>query len=159
MQDFERRISAAQGYSELGMPREALTELDGLDARTRDRPEILEMRLLILVQEKRWKPALAAGRRLCKAAPENGAGFIHVAFCLHELGRTDEAKTTLLAGPASLMDEPTYHYNLACYECALGNLESAQAHLETSFGMDAKFRDFAQADPDLLPLRGGREGF
>ena len=43
-------------------------------------------------------------------------------------------------------------YNLACYECVLGNLESAQAHLETSFALDKKFRSFAKTDPDLKLL-------
>lgn len=135
------------------MLREALAELDALEAETRERPEILEMRLLILMQARKWKEALSISRRLCKLAPDSSAGFVHTAFCLHELGRTEDAKAILLSGPVSLSNEPTYHYNLACYECALGHLESARAHLETSFSMDKKFRDFARHDPDLEPLR------
>ncbi len=146
-------MSAAQGYSELGMHREALAELNALDESAQEQPEILEMRLLILMHAKKWKEALAISRRLCKSAPESHAGFVHAAFCLHELGKTDEAKTVLLGGPASLSNEPTYHYNLACYECALGNLEAARAHLDVSFSMDKKFREFARTDPDLAPLR------
>ncbi len=154
MEDFERRIQAAQGYSELGMTNDALEELDGVAPPFCERPEFLEMRLLILLHARRWKEALAAARRLCKVVPGFSAGYIHTAFCLHELGRTSEAKALLLSGPPSLLEEPTYHYNLACYECALGNLESAQAHLETTFAMDRKFRDFARTDPDLAKLRG-----
>ena len=153
MQDFERKVSAAQGYSELGMHREALLELDALAAAERERPEILEMRLLILMHAKRWKEALAISRRLCLIAPESSAGFVHAAFCLHELGRTEEARDLLLSGPAILADEPTYHYNLACYECALGHLEVAREHLERSFAMDKKYREFAASDPDLAALR------
>jgi hypothetical protein len=43
--------------------------------------------------------------------------------------------------------------NLACYECALGNLGRACAHLDRSFQLDKKFRDFARGDPDLAALR------
>lgn len=153
MEDFERKIQAAQGYSELGMTDEALEELDSIAPPHCERPDFMEMRLLILLHAHRWKEALTAARKLCKAAPASSAGYIHSAFCLHELGRTEEAKSLLLSGPPALLDEPTYHYNLACYECALDNLESAQAHLETTFAMDRKFREFAKTDPDLVKLR------
>lgn len=135
------------------MPDEALEELAALDPAERDRADILEMRLLILMHARRWKEALTAARKLMKLVPDATGGFVHTAFCLHELGRTTEAKAVLLSGPASLAEDATYHYNLACYECALGNIESAQAHLETSFAMDKKFREFAKIDPDLAALR------
>lgn len=153
MEDFERKIQAAQGYSELGMYEDALAELDAIEAAVRERPEILELRVLILMHGRQWGKALAASRKLCDIRPEATVGYIHTAFCLHELGRPDEAKATLLCGPAALLDEPIYHYNLACYECVLGNLESAQAHLETSFSLDKKFRELAKTDPDLKALR------
>lgn len=153
MEDFERKISAAQGYSELGMVEEALAEIDAIRAGHAERADVLETRLLILMRGKRWKDALAVSRKLCKAAPETPVGFIHTAFCLHELGRTREAKNVLVEGPPSLLKEPTYHYNLACYEAKLGNFAEAHAHLETSFSLDRKFREFAKTDPDIEPIR------
>jgi len=153
MEDFEKIIQAAQGYTELGMHDDALTELDSLVAAVRNRPDVLELRILILMHAKKWDEALASSRELCKLRPEATIGYIHAAFCLHELKRSGEAKSVLLSGPAELLDEPTYHYNLACYECALGNLESAQAHLETSISLDKKFRVFAKTDPDLKALK------
>jgi len=152
VEDFEKIIQAAQGYTELGMHADALAELDSLIPAVRDRPDVLELRILILMHAKKWGKALAASRTLCELRPEATVGYIHTAFCLHELGRSSEAKSVLLSGPAALLDEPTYHYNLACYECVLGNLESAQAHLETSFALDKKFRAFAKNDPDLKAL-------
>lgn len=153
MEDFERRLLAAQGYCELSMHDDALTELDALDAEWRARPEALEMRTLVLMQAKRWKEASQSSQRLCKAAPESGAGWVHLAFCLHEMGYSAEARATLLAGPASLKQEPVFFYNLACYECQLGNLDGARTLLEKSFEMDKKYREFARTDPDLAPLR------
>jgi hypothetical protein len=38
-------------------------------------------------------------RALRPAADQTG-GYIHAAFCLHEMGRTDEAREVLLGGPA-----------------------------------------------------------
>jgi hypothetical protein len=51
-----------------------------------------------------------------------------------------------------LHDEPTFHYNLACYECRLGHLDLARIHLEKSIELDKNFREFAKSDPDLAPL-------
>ena len=152
MEEYEKIIEAAQGYSELGMPAEALAELDSLQPSVRNRPDLLELRILILMQAKKWRAALTASREFCERRPRDTIGFIHTAFCLHELGRSNEAKSVLLSGPAALIDEPTYHYNLACYECVLGNLETAQAHLETSIFLDKNLRHFAKNDPDLKAL-------
>ena len=132
---------------------DALKELDALPEVLREHPQVLEMRLLVLMQQKDWKDAFAVSKDLCKAAPNAPIAYIHAAFCLHELGRTDEAKMTLLNGPISLRENPTYHYNLACYECVLGDLDSARSHLEQSFTLDKKFREFAKTDPDLKPLK------
>ena len=150
---YERALRAAQGYWELGMPEDALVELTGIDPSHQDRAEVLEMRLVVLMHQKRWHEALGIARHICEATPMAAPSFIHYAFCLHELGETEEARRTLLDGPKSLLKEPTYHYNMACYECALGNLEAARIHLEASLLMDERFREFAKYDPDLQALR------
>lgn len=153
IEGHERTLLAAQGYSELGMFDDAVAELDSLPEETARNSTVIELRTVILMQAKRWKSALAAGRDLCRAEPTKTSGFIHTAFCLHELGRTEEARDVLLAGPEALHAEPTFHYNLACYECALGHLDLARMHLEKSFELDKKMRDYAATDPDLAALR------
>lgn len=149
----ERTILAAQGYSELGMFDDAIAELDTLPDETDDDSTVVELRTVIFMQAKRWQPALEMSRELCRLEPLKSSGYIHEAFCLHELGHTGDARDVLLAGPEALHAEPTFHYNLACYECALGNFDLARLHLEKSFQLDKKMRDFAKTDPDLAPLR------
>ena len=153
LEGHERTLLAAQGYSELSMFDDALAELDSLPEEVAKSAPVVELRTVILMQAKRWKPALTASRELCRAEPKKTSGFIHAAFCLHELGRTADARDVLLTGPDTLHAEPTFHYNLACYECALGHLELARMHLEKSIELDKKFRDFAKVDPDLAALR------
>ena len=150
----DRTLQAAQGYFELGMMDESLAELDTLPAGLQEGAAVLQMRLFIHMHEKRWAQALEISRTICRVQPEETLGFIHAAFCLHELRRTAEAKTFLLGGPAALLNEATYHYNLGCYDAVLGNIEEAQAHLRTSFRLDDKFREYARTDPDLKPVWG-----
>ncbi len=153
--DEQRTLLAAQGYCELGMFEDALNELDSLPEEVRGSPSTIELRVVILMQAKRWKNALTASRELCRKDPLRPTGFIHAAYCLHELGRSADARDFLLNGPDSLHREPTFHYNLACYECQLGQLDVARAHLEKSIELDKQFRDFAKTDPDLAALRKG----
>jgi predicted Zn-dependent protease len=151
--DFERRFRAACGYAELDMDRESLAELNQIGREFQNRPEVLQLRLHHLMRRKSWCRALVVSRKLCRVAPHCCAGFLHAGFCLHELGRTAEAKKLLLKGPAALREEPIYYYNMGCYEALLGNVKNAQHHLERSFEMDASFREIARRDPDLKSVQ------
>ncbi len=151
---FERSLLSAQGYIELEMIDEASREIDAIPPKDQLREEVQQMRLFVEMRAKRWARALSVCARLRAASPECVTGYIHAAFCLHEMGRTLEAKQLLIEGPSSLSQEPTYHYNLGCYDAMLGNLDEAARHLETSFRMDGKFREIAKYDPDLKAVHG-----
>jgi len=153
MATLEKVLLAAQGYSELGMHDDALAELDSLPEEEQHEYTVVEARTQVHIGAKKWEPALATAVVLCKEDPVRPTGFIHAAFCLHELGRTEEARNLLLEGPLTLHREPTFHYNMACYECRLGQLDVARAHLEKSFQLDKHFRQLAKSDPDLVALR------
>ncbi|MEX1118115.1 MAG: hypothetical protein WEB60_04905 [Terrimicrobiaceae bacterium] len=149
----ERILLAAQGYLELDMPGEALRELDSLPAEDRQRESVLQLKLFVLMRSRQWQPALDVCEAMRSATPEIVTGYIHGAFCLHEMGRTAEARKLLLAAPSHLQEEPTYHYNLGCYAAVLGDVDEARRHLTASFGLDKKFREIARLDPDLQSVK------
>ncbi len=153
MDPHERSILAAQGYLELGMFADVWRELQALPAALRDRPEVLELSTLTLMGERRWEEALRLARRLRAEQPDDPGGFIHEAYCLHELGRTREALETLLNGPASLRKKSVYFYNAACYRARLGELADAVKLLGKAFEMDGSLRRSARHDPDLVSLK------
>jgi predicted Zn-dependent protease len=148
----QKTLTAAQGYLELSMPREALAELARLSPEGAGSPPGLEMRIMILLKLQRWKTAATAARKLCRVLPERPAGFIHLAFCLHELGETVQARDVLRKAPPNVRKDATCCYNLACYEAVLGELDAARLHLAQSISIDKRFRDFARTDSDLAPL-------
>jgi tetratricopeptide (TPR) repeat protein len=149
----ERALLAAQGYLELGMVEEALFELASVPAGENTDADLTELRLHILMHGKRWDEALVAAEELLRISPQAVPGYIHGAFALHELGRTAQARDLLLKGPPLLRQNPTFHYNIGCYEAVLGNRESALQSLRESFALDETYRDFAQRDPDLEGIR------
>ena len=135
------------------MFRDVWRELHGLPAKQLARVDVLEILALSLMGEGRWDEALEVARRLRDTDPTEPGGFIHEAYCLHELGRTKEALDTLMAGPQSLQEKPVFFYNAACYRARLGDLQGALAMLRKSFEMDANLRLSARRDPDLANVR------
>jgi predicted Zn-dependent protease len=152
VEEYQRTLVAAQGYCELQMYDEALEELASLPPEVHGEAVVVEMHLVTLMQAKRWEAALEYGRKMCELRPEAGAGFIHLAFCLHELGLTGQAKAWLMSGPPSIRKEANYFYNLACYECVLGNVDEARQLLAQSIALDPKYREFSKTDVDLRAL-------
>jgi predicted Zn-dependent protease len=144
---------AAQGYVELGMLEQAHAELDRLRAATQDKPEFLECRLFLYMQEKEWAKCVDVCQKLRHSAPLAATGYLQGAYCLHELGRTDEAREVLLTGPDELRAHSLFYYNLACYEAVLGEAEQARRHLRRAFEMEPDLRETAQEDRDLRSLR------
>lgn len=151
---LEHYINAAQGYLELGMTDEALSELERVPPDMRVHEDVVHLRIHILMRARRWAQALEACDALRVSHPDLGLAYIHGAFCLHELGRTADAVALLQDGPASLQREPVYFYNLGCYRAVLGDRVEAEKLLKTSFGMDGKFREIARHDPDLAGMDG-----
>ena len=157
MTEAERRIIAAQGYVELGLFDEARVELSPLPEEMHSRVDVIEITLLCLMGSHRWEEALALATRLCSQEPMEPGGFIHAAFCLHELGRTAEAVDVLSRGPATLRAKPVYYYNMGCYQACLGQLEKSLAYLRRAFEMDGELRQHARKDRDLDCLRSQLE--
>lgn len=134
------------------MVEEALAELSSFSGLFAQDPDIVELRLHILMQGERWDEALSSAEELLRITPDAVPAFIHGAFALHEMGRTSEARDLLLKGSPILKNDPTFHYNIGCYEAVLGNKEAALRSLQLSFSLDETYRDFAKEDPDLQLL-------
>jgi hypothetical protein len=49
--------------------------------------------------------------------------------------------------------EPTIQFNLGCYACQRGDLNSARTRVDRAIALDPKFSVLAATDPDLAPLR------
>jgi len=47
-----------------------------------------------------------------------------------------------------------FHFNLACYECQLGNLAEAKIRLQRAFELEARYRLRGLGDEDLEPFWG-----
>lgn len=146
---------AALGWLELGSSVEARQELALVTDAHRAHPDTLEVWWKIFAEEKNWPDALTAAEKIAATAPERVSGWIDQSYALHELGRTREAATRLAAVVEQFPDHYVIPYNLACYECRLGQREESLRWLRLAVqAADAKtIRALAEGDADLEPLR------
>jgi Flp pilus assembly protein TadD len=147
-------VRAAQGWMDLGNPREAAAELARLSPRALGYPEALEVRWRLCASQKQWNEALAIAGELVAAAPNNAAGWVDQSYALHELRRTAEARALLMPAANRFPEVCIIPYNLACYACGLGDLDEARRWLERAAQIRdrSEIRAMALEDADLEPL-------
>ncbi len=145
-------LNAASGWLELGLPDEALAELEALPLEDRGNRRALELKLSAQMENQSWNPASETARLLCLKAADEPEFFLRAAFCLHETGDTLAACNWLLRGPKSLFEMAIFHYNLACYLWTLGEANRARSHLRQAIAMDQSYLDAALSDRDLIGM-------
>jgi tetratricopeptide (TPR) repeat protein len=147
-------LQAAQGWLELGNHVEAGAELKQIRPRQLSHPDVLRLRWEICATARDWGTALDIASTLIEVEPEEALGWVHRSYALHEMKRTAEARENLLRVVDIFPTSATIRYNLACYECQLGQLKRAKQWLENAFrlGDAGKMKLAALADPDLKPL-------
>ena len=148
-----RQLSYAEGYLTLGLKKEAAKALAEIAEAEREATPVLAFRLGLHVECAQWKQAAQLGATLCEREPNVAAFWIQWAFSARRHAGIEQAKEILLRGLGLHPREAVFHFNLACYEAQLGNLDDARGLLETACHLDPAFTELAKTDPDLEPLR------
>ncbi len=152
---FLRHLIAAFAWLELSAPKEAWTELEEIAPEDRHRIEVVVLRMQILQTLKRRETGAILGQGALGHYPDCGALYLITAYCMRRHESLEAAKAVLLSGEHVLREEALWHFNLACYECQLGNIEPAKERLQETFRIDPKMRKQALEDEDLEPLWAG----
>ncbi len=148
-----RILTYAQGYLELSMFLDSLAELDTLPAAKSQLPEVLSVKLAIYQQSEQWDFMRSVAQKLVESIPDNPACLISLAYATRRTQSIAAARTILFKALEMHPEEALISYNLACYDCQLGDLPSAKIFLRVALRLDPKMRKMAKEDPDLVPLR------
>jgi tetratricopeptide (TPR) repeat protein len=148
-------VRSAVGWLELNNAGEARAELEQVSAPQREHPDVLEVWWKVFSDEKNWPSALEYGARLSVIVPARVTGWIAQSYALHELKRTREAYELLHSVVGRFREHFVIPYNLACYQCQLGNKEEALRWIERAIETAGArtIREMARDDADLAPLR------
>ena len=149
-------LNHAIGWLGLGCVVDARAELAQISPEWQEHPEVLEVRWMLLAQEKQWDEALTVARREMVVMPEESSGWLHCAYALRRIadGGLAQAWDALLPAVKLFPQEPVIPYNLACYACQLERMADAWQWFQRALkvGNKASLKQMALADPDLKPL-------
>jgi tetratricopeptide (TPR) repeat protein len=148
------RVQYATGYTALGLLESAEAELAAVSSSDRELPEVIGARAELAMAAKRWNDVVRFGRRLTEVDPSDVQGWVWWAYALRELQQIREARSVLRQIETSHGEEhAVVLYNLACYDCLLGELESAKRYFARACKIEPGFKDSIDTDPDLAGLR------
>lgn len=152
-----RHLRSAEGWLELGNFSEADEELKKISSQLHDHPAVLSVRHDVFAKIEKWADAAEVAGRLAKLMPDRPHVWICLAYAIRRKagGGIPDAKQILIEAETKFPAEFLIRYNLACYECQLGNLKSAMKWLKKAIELagEKDIRMMALEDPDLEPLR------
>ena len=151
-------LEAAQGWLDLGNDVEANEELERIDAKHRAHPDVLQVRWLVHAKAGKWDACLDIATALTQMLPERRFGWIHRAFSLHKMGRTQEAVDCLMAVIDRFETNATMPFYLALFYCRMGKIMDARQWLGKAFEHTVRKQERDKLklkvldEPDLEPL-------
>ena len=149
-------LSAAIGWLGLGNVAEAGAELEKIAAQFQSHPDALAVQFDIHAAAGRWDAAAEIAGTLTRLEPEQPGAWISLAYATRRKagGGIPQARTILIQAQQTFPKEKIIAYNLACYDCQLGDLNAARSWLEKAcaLGDARKIKHMALQDPDLEPL-------
>jgi len=147
-------LGAAEGWIRMGDYAAAAEKLAKISPGQRAHLAVLRVSWQLFVATKNWQAALDVASTMVRLKPDDSLGWAHQSFALHELQRTAEARDQLQRVADKFSGNATMRYNLACYECCLGNLDEAKGWLAAAFvlGNQEQTKKEALADKDLRPI-------
>ena len=148
------RVQYATGYIALGLLDQAEAELAAIPSEDRELPDVLAAQAGLAMAAKRWTDVVGLARRLTEVEPADVQGWVWWAYALREMQQIREARSVLLQVEAIHGDDhAVVSYNLACYYCLLGEIDTARRYLSKACKMDPSFKESLATDPDLEGLR------
>jgi tetratricopeptide (TPR) repeat protein len=143
----------AEGYLELGMPEEALGELEEAFASTDQNPAVLQLRTELLTSLSRWPEAAEICLRMIELDPGNTFWWIQGAYSVRRARSIMEAEIILREGLVHHPRNVLIVYNLACYACVQGQFDEAISLYGRAIALDEKtVFTMSLRDPDLADI-------
>ena len=110
------------------------------------------MRVDIYCRLQKWDLMREIAGRLCEFDPTKVQWAISYAYATRRANDLNAARDILVASLSKFPRDAIIYYNLACYDCQLGQIASAKQYLKQAFRIDPNWRSQALDDEDLKPL-------
>lgn len=151
-QSLRWSLKFIRGYLELGMLSAAERELGLLSVRHRCYADVIELRIRVMFERRRFEKAAWLARSAAKVYPGVAEFYLYAAHAYEALDRPDQAKAIWVSAPSMFHVSGIFHYTLARFEAQLGNDSSARAHIALAIELDPEIQHRAERDPGMREL-------
>lgn len=152
-----QQIRFAEGWLGLGNAEEAAKAIADLNTFESNQPDVLALRWSIHAAVERWEEALRVALVQLKNDSSDVRGWINQSYAIRRTsdGGIRPAMEALLPALQKFPKEMLIPYNLACYQCQLGDLEEARGLLRVALKRGERRQILALAlnDSDLKAIR------
>ena len=149
-------LSAAIGWLGLGNVAEAGAELEKIAPQFQSHPDVFAVQFDIHAAAGKWDEAAETAGTLTRLEPKEPGAWISLAYATRRKtgGGIPHARAILIQAQRTFPKEQIIAYNLACYDCKLGDLDAAKVWLDQActLGDVHKIKLMALQDLDLEPL-------
>jgi tetratricopeptide (TPR) repeat protein len=150
--DEQIHLTAAQGFLALGMLLEGNNTLDDIDPFCRHLSQVLAVRVKVSQALERWELMQAVAKRMVEYDPDDSGWWVLWAQVTSKAESIEAGKLILVNALERHPLDAGVHFNLACYECRLENMDDAKYHLKRCFELDPSWRAMALGDERLEAL-------
>ena len=150
--DAKWRMEKAEGFLDLRMQGRALAELMLVSESVQRTTPWRILRLRLAFDQHDWTLGAEIAKQLREEQPAIVDYWIQLAYATRRCLGIDAAKTILEEAAQRFPEIALIPFNLACYECRLGQNGIAMRHLRRAFELEPEYRETALEDEDLKPL-------
>lgn len=149
----QRVLREAEGYLELGLPKQALDALERLKE-----PGTFRGHQLFLIGEAlknlgRFGDAAKALEEAADLWPSKVDIWLSLGWCYKRSGRLEHAISALERARHIDAEQAIVYYNLACYYSLSGQKARALDHLSRALSIEPDYRDMIGDESDFDPIR------
>jgi tetratricopeptide (TPR) repeat protein len=149
-----RKLVEAEGYLQLGMPKEALEALEAVTPVTDFEFEYYLLKGLALRDLERFGDALVPLEKAAQRKGDDVTLCLTLGWCLKRTDQLPRAIAALHRAQQSHPDEALLQYNLACYYSLAGERASAVDWLKRALALSPEMRELIPEETDFDALRG-----
>ena len=107
---------------------------------------MLAVRVRVYQALERWELMQAVAKRMVEYDPDDSGWWVLWAQATSRAESIDAGRLILVNALERHPHDAGVHFNLACYECGLGNMERTKGRLERCFDLDPNRRLVALED-------------
>lgn len=149
--DIHAICRRALGFLELGMPEDAIAELDEI---TVESSIALHLRVDALFRLEEWQAAAGVCEPMTRREPSDPGWWIQFAYAVRRARSLEEAEGVLREALGHHPQHGLILYNLSCYACIRGDRDEAVGLLSRAIaGNPEEMLKMAVRDPDLEGIR------